>query len=200
MKQRKNKNEKGTKAENTHDQVSDQTEIKEDNTTDSKENGKDIKEANNETANDTPNDWQKKYEEMNDKYLRLYSEFDNFRKRALKERIELSKTASEEVLVEMLTILDDFERAIDSFETVQTVEPLKEGTLLIFNKFKNKLTQKGLIEIEAKGKTFDTDYHEAIANVPSTSEDQKNKILDVTQKGYLLNGKVIRFAKVVVNN
>lgn len=143
---------------------------------------------------------QEKYEEVNDKYLRLYSEFDNFRKRALKERIEMSKNAAEQVLTEFLGILDDFERAIASFEKVESVEPLKEGTVLIYNKFKNSLTGKGLTEIDAHGQTFDTDYHEAIAKIPAPSEDQKNKVLDVTQKGYMLNGKVIRFAKVVVGN
>jgi molecular chaperone GrpE len=143
---------------------------------------------------------QQKYDEVNDKYLRLYSEFDNFRKRALKEKIELSKTATEQVVTDLLTIIDDFERAIASFEKVESVEPLKEGTILIYNKLKNNLTQKGLTEIDAKGQVFDTDFHEAIANVPAASEGDKNKILDVAQKGYMLNGKVIRFAKVVVNN
>ncbi len=141
---------------------------------------------------------QKKYDEINDKYLRLYSEFDNYRKRAIKERIELSKTASEQVITDFLTILDDFERAIGSFENVTAVEPLKEGTILIYNKFKNSLNQKGLELIEAQGQPFNTDFHEAIANVPASSDDQKNKVMDVTQKGYTLNGKVIRFAKVVV--
>lgn len=151
-------------------------------------------------AADELKEMQQKYEEMNDKYLRLYSEFDNFRKRAIKERIELSKTAAEQVLVDFLTILDDFERAIISFEKVNTVEPLKEGTTLIYNKFKNNLVSKGLAEIDAMGKVFDTDYHEAIANVPAASDDLKNKVIDVTQKGYTLNGKVIRFAKVVVGS
>lgn len=143
---------------------------------------------------------QKKYDEVNDKYLRLYSEFDNYRKRAIKERIELSKTASEQVISDFLTILDDFERAISSFENVSTVEPLKEGTILIYNKFRNNLNQKGLEVIDAQGQPFNTDYHEAIANVPAPSDEQKNKVIDVTQKGYTLNGKVIRFAKVVVGN
>jgi molecular chaperone GrpE len=141
---------------------------------------------------------QNKYNEMNDKYLRLYSEFDNFRKRVVKEKIELSKTATSDVITDLLVILDDFERAIAAFEKVDTVEPVKEGTILIYNKFKNNLNQKGLAEIEALGKVFDTDFHEAIANIPATSEEQKNKVIDVTQKGYTLNGKVIRFAKVVV--
>jgi molecular chaperone GrpE len=141
---------------------------------------------------------QQKYNDVNDKYLRLYSDFDNFRKRAIKERIELSKTASEEVLIDFLGILDDFERAIASFEKVEVVEPIKEGNILIYNKFKNKLNQNGITEINAMGQPFNTDYHEAIAKVPVDSEELKNKVIDVTQKGYMLNGKVIRFAKVVV--
>lgn len=142
----------------------------------------------------------KKVEELNDKFLRLYSEFDNYRKRVIKEKSDLSKNASEEVIISLLPILDDFERAISTYDKVETVEPLKEGTLLIYNKLKNNLTQKGLQETEALGLPFDTDFHEAIANVPSPSEDLKNKIIDVSQKGYALNGKVIRFAKVVVGN
>lgn len=142
----------------------------------------------------------KKYTELNEKYLRLYSDFDNFRKRALKERIELSKTASEEVITDLLPVLDDFERAINSFEKADQVEPLKEGTNLIYNKFRNKLLQRGLLESEALGQPFDTDFHEAIANVPAPSEELKNKIIDVSLKGYTLNGKVIRFAQVIVGN
>lgn len=141
---------------------------------------------------------QQKYDEVNDKYLRLYSEFDNFRKRVLKEKIELSKTAAGDVVTDFLGILDDFERAIATFDKVDSVEPVKEGTILIYNKFRNNLSQKGLAEIEAMGRTFDTDFHEAIANIPAASAEQKNKVIDVTQKGYTLNGKVIRFAKVVV--
>lgn len=142
----------------------------------------------------------KKCQDLNDKFLRLYSEFDNYRKRVIKEKAELSKNASEDMITSLLPTLDDFERAISSFDTVDTVEPLKEGTLLIYNKLKNSLMQKGVAETEAMGLPFDTDFHEAIANVPAPTEDLKNKIIDVTQKGYTLNGKVIRFAKVVVGN
>lgn len=142
----------------------------------------------------------KKCTDLNDKFLRLYSEFDNYRKRVIKEKSDLSKTASEEVITGLLPVLDDFERAISTFDKVETVEPLKEGTLLIYNKFKSSLLQKGLQETDAIGLPFDTDFHEAIANVPAASEEEKNKILDVAQKGYTLNGKVIRFAKVVVGN
>lgn len=142
----------------------------------------------------------KKCQDLNDKFLRLYSEFDNYRKRVIKEKAELSKNASEDMITGLLPILDDFERAISSYDTVDTVEPLKEGTLLIYNKLKNSLKQKGVVETEALGLPFNTDFHEAIANVPAPTEELKNKIIDVTQKGYTLNGKVIRFAKVVVGN
>lgn len=145
-------------------------------------------------------DLTKKVDDLNDKYLRLYSEFDNYRKRVIKEKMDLSKFASEEMIISLLPILDDFERAISTFEKFEGVEALKEGSLLIYNKLKNNLVQKGLQETEALGLSFDTDFHEAIANVPASSDDLKNKIIDVTQKGYTLNGKVIRFAKVVVGN
>lgn len=198
MKQRK-KHENGTddqtQAQNTAQESVNESDAKIENKELSEKEAELLKQSQ---AADELKELQQKYDEVNDKYLRLYSEFDNFRKRAIKERIELSKTASEQVLIDFLTILDDFERAIAAFEKVETIEPVKEGTVLIYNKFKNNLNLKGVSEIEAMGKTFDTDFHEAIANVPAPSEDLKNKVIDVTQKGYTLNGKVIRFAKVVV--
>ncbi|MBQ2852499.1 MAG: nucleotide exchange factor GrpE [Bacteroidales bacterium] len=138
-----------------------------------------------------------KYDELDDKYLRLFSEFDNYRKRTAKEKIELSKTASESIMVDLLPILDDFERALQTMENKDT-DANYEGVLLIYNKFKRTLEQKGLEEINAKDATFDTDEHEALTNVPVTDESQKGKVLDVIQKGYKLNGKVIRYARVVV--
>jgi len=141
---------------------------------------------------------QEKYDELNDKYMRLYSEFDNYRKRTAKERIELQKSASREVILDILPVVDDLERAIQSFEEHQLSEEAKKGIELIYNKLINILSQKGLKEIEAKGKAFDTDYHEAITNIPAPSKKMKGKIMDVVQKGYTLNGKVIRYAKVVV--
>lgn len=138
-----------------------------------------------------------KYDELNDKYLRLFSEFDNYRKRTAKEKIELSKTASESIMVDLLPILDDFERAIQTMENKET-DANYEGVVLIYNKFKRTLEQKGLEEINAQGAVFDTDEHEALTNVPVTDESQKGKVLDVIQKGYKLNGKVIRYARVVV--
>ena len=135
--------------------------------------------------------------EEHDKYLRLSAEFDNYRKRTAKEKIELSKTSSESIMVDLLPILDDFERAIQTMENKET-DANYEGVVLIYNKLKRALEQKGLEEINAKDAVFDTDEHEALTNVPVTDESQKGKVLDVIQKGYKLNGKVIRYARVVV--
>ena len=144
--------------------------------------------------------FEEKFIETNDKFLRLHAEFDNFRKRTYKERIEFSNIASEDVLKSLLPVVDDLERAIKSMETVDDVTIISEGVVLINNKFKNILVQKGLEEIKAEGETFNTDFHEAIANIPAENEEMKGKIIEVVEKGYLLNGKVIRFAKVVVAN
>jgi len=138
--------------------------------------------------------------EANDKYVRLYAEFDNFRRRTTKERIDLLQTAGKEVLVNLLPVLDDFERALKAMETASEVAPVKEGITLVHNKFRNILTQKGLKEMESKGTTFDADLHEAITNIPAPSEDLKGKVIDEVEKGYYLNDKVIRFAKVIVGN
>jgi molecular chaperone GrpE len=141
-----------------------------------------------------------KYTELNDKYLRLFSEFDNFRKRTIKERMELTKTASQDVIMAMLPIIDDFERAIQAFDDTNEDQSLKEGVHLIYNKFKSTLNSKGVECMESKGKDFDTDFHEALTQIPAPSKDLKGKVIDVIEKGYTMNGKVIRFAKVVVGN
>ena len=142
--------------------------------------------------------WQRKYEEMNDKYLRLYSEFDNFRKRNARERIELVKTASADIFSAILPILDDFDRASKANEQSTEIEVVKEGMLLIHNKLWNTLNHKGLEPLDALGKTFDSELYEAITSYPAAEPDMKGKVIDVLEKGYTLNGKVIRFAKVVV--
>jgi len=143
---------------------------------------------------------EEKNQELNDKYLRLYSEFDNYRKRTQKERLELLKNASQEIITELLPVLDDFDRAMKSFSVGQNNEESLKGIELIYNKLLNLLTQKGLEPMNAMGKDFDTDFHEAITNIPAADESQKGKVVDVIQKGYLLNGKIIRFAKVVVGS
>ena len=141
---------------------------------------------------------QEKIDELNDKYLRLYSEFDNYRKRTIKEKIDFSKMASAEVISDLLPVMDDFERAIKSTEDSDDCDAFKEGINLIFNKLKGVLEKKGLKPIEAIGKEFDTDFHEGIAYIPAPSEDLIGKIVDETEKGYMLNDKVIRFSKVVI--
>ena len=140
-----------------------------------------------------------KYAELNDKYLRLFSEFDNFRKRTAKEKLDLTVTASENVIKDVLPVLDDFERALQNMEKNGNEADL-QGVTLIFNKLKDTLKKKGLEEIEAMGVEFNTDEHEALTMIPAPEEDKKGKVLDVIQKGYKLNGKVIRFARVVVGN
>lgn len=137
-------------------------------------------------------------EEQKDKYLRLSAEFDNYRKRTLKEKAELIKNGGEKILTAILPILDDFERALKNLEASEETKAMREGVELIVNKFHKVLSQEGLQVIETEGKDFDTDFCEAIALVPAPSEDQKGKILDCVQTGYMLNEKVIRHAKVVV--
>ena len=140
-----------------------------------------------------------KYAELNDKYLRLFSEFDNFRKRTAKEKLDLTATASENVIKDILPVFDDFERALQNMEKNGN-EADVQGVTLIFNKLKDTLKKKGLEEIDAMGAEFNTDEHEALTMIPAPEEDKKGKVLDVIQKGYKLNGKVIRFARVVVGN
>lgn len=145
-------------------------------------------------------DWKQKYEEANDKYLRLYSDFDNYRKRTMKERLDLLKNATEELIIELLPVLDDFERALQAFEQHNVDDEAVKGTELIYNKLLRTLEQKGLKSMDSMGKEFDTDFHEAITNIPAPTPDMKGKVVDVIQKGYLLNDKIIRFAKVIVGS
>ena len=135
---------------------------------------------------------------LNDKYIRMYAEFDNYKRRTTKERIDLLQTAGKDVIVSMLTILDDFERAAKAMETATDVAPVKEGIELVHHKLKSLLNNKGLKEMESKGQVFDVELHEAITNIPAPTEDLKGKVVDEVEKGYYLNDKLIRFAKVVV--
>ena len=136
--------------------------------------------------------------DLKDRHMRLQAEFDNYRKRTLKERIELMKTANESLLISILPVVDDFDRANQTLDLVEEQSPVKEGVQLIYNKFQDFLKQNGIKEIEAKGLDFNTDLHEAITKIPAPTEDLAGKIVDVVQKGYYLNDKVIRFAKVVI--
>ena len=139
------------------------------------------------------------YAELNDKYLRLFSEFDNYRKRTNKEKIELINTASEGVIESVLPVLDDFDRALKAFKDQNVDKEAVHGVELIYNKFFNTLKLKGLEPMDSQGKTFDTDYHDAITQTPAESDAMKGKVFDVIEKGYLLKGKIIRHAKVVVS-
>ena len=134
--------------------------------------------------------------ELKDKYLRLYSDFENFRKRTSKEKIELIQTASADLITDLLPVIDDYERALSNSPEGE----ISEGIQLIFNKIKATLQSKGLKEMEAKGEVFDADLHDCITQFPAPSEEEKGKVIEVIEKGYTLQEKVIRFAKVVVGN
>lgn len=183
----KTKSEKSTKKEHK-EKVKDNVEQEQDKkgTTEKQESSKDKKSA------------QEEIEELNDKYLRLAAEYDNYRRRTLKEKMELAKSAGEDILINILPVMDDFERGLASIDKAKEVDAIKEGVLLIYNKFKEFLKQRGVKEIEAKEKEFDTDLHEAVTKIPAPSEELKGKVVDVIEKGYLLNDKVIRYAKVVI--
>lgn len=139
-----------------------------------------------------------KLNEANDKYLRLSAEYDNYRRRTLKEKMELTKTAGESILLALLPVIDDFDRAMAHIDDAKDVESLKEGIKLIQTKFNDFLGQQGMKEIEAKEKDFDTDLHEAVTKIPAPTEEMKGKVIDCIEKGYTLHEKVVRFSKVVV--
>ncbi|WP_316835316.1 nucleotide exchange factor GrpE [Pedobacter nutrimenti] len=137
---------------------------------------------------------------LNDKYLRLFAEFDNFKRRTQKERVELLQTAGKDVVISLLPVLDDFDRANKAMENASDVAAVREGVQLVHSKLKSILAQKGLKEMESINTPFDTDNHEAITKIPAPNEEMKGKVIDELEKGYTLNDKVIRFAKVVVGS
>ncbi len=139
-----------------------------------------------------------KLHEQHDKYLRLSAEFDNYRKRAMKERIELTQYISAEIYVKILPVIDDFERAYTSIKDTDAMDAVRQGIELIYNKFKEHLNQQGVKEIDAFHKEFNTDYHDAVSRFPVQDEELKGKVIDVIEKGYMLNDKVIRYCKVIV--
>jgi len=166
------------------------------------------KEQSNETAEpgnldenaEDADDPAEKLAKLNDSYLRLMAEYDNYRKRTIKEKSDLIKTGGEKALVELLPVIDDFERAMKTLETATDISAVKEGILLIYNKFMHYLRQNGVNPIETIGKTFDPEVSDAIAAIPAQDEEQKGKVIDNIQTGYTLYDKVIRHAKVVVAN
>lgn len=142
--------------------------------------------------------WQKDAADWKDKYMRLYAEFDNFRKRSAKEKSDILATAAAGLVKDLLPVMDDFDRAVKANETAEDLQSVREGFILIQQKFNHALVSKGLQPINAVGQVFDTDFHEAITQIPAPSEDMKGKVVDELEKGYLLNDKVIRFSKVVI--
>lgn len=154
--------------------------------------------ADTEIAHSETDKLKEELSQANDKYLRLYAEFDNFRRRTIKEREDARKMEGKDLVVALLPVLDDFERALRAMEGATDVKPVKEGVLLVQNKLKNILTNKGLKEMETLGNAFDPDLQEAITNIPAPTEEWKGKVIDEMEKGYFLNDKVVRFAKVIV--
>jgi len=192
---------KHKKEEIEQEQVNQQTVSTDSNVTDSKaqaDEGKEQAVQAEQSKDDKVAELTAQLEEMKDKYLRLTAEFDNYRKRTLKEKADLLKYSSEEVLKDLLPVIDDFDRALKAIETANDINAVRDGIALIVNKFNDFLKAKGVKEIEAIGKDLDTDLHEAITKIPVQEEAQKGKIVDVIQKGYMLHDKVMRFSKVVV--
>jgi molecular chaperone GrpE len=156
-----------------------------------------------EAGSQSPSAEEKLKEELvaaNDKYLRLFAEFDNFRRRTAKEREDARKMEGRDVIVALLPVLDDFERALRSMENAADVVAVRQGVDLVKNKLANILAQKGLKEMESIGNAFDPDLHEAITNIPAPTDEWKGKVVDEMEKGYYLNDKVVRFAKVIVGS
>ena len=141
---------------------------------------------------------QEEYQELYDKHLRLYSEFENFRRRSRKETADAKEKGRSDMVLAVLPVIDDFERALSSINESTESKDVYEGVELIYNKFKNILSEQGLQEMQPVGETFDPDYHEAMTKMQAPSEDQKGKVIDVVEKGYMLNDRIVRHAKVVV--
>jgi molecular chaperone GrpE len=199
----------------THDQE-DNKRKKDHETTDNKENtnnnnnngqpGSEQPSSDNKAPADSPSDKnvdavravEEKLAEMQDKYIRLSAEFDNYRKRTLREKIDLSKYAEENVLLKIIPLMDDFERALLHIDSAENMIPVKNGIELIYNKFSEFLRQSGIREIESLNSNFNVDLHEAVAKVPVEENGKKGKVVDVVLKGYYLHDKILRFAKVVV--
>ena len=162
---------------------------------DAKAEVNDVSDAEEPKAEPTP---EEKYNELNNRFLRLYAEFENYRKRTNKERLDLITNANADLLKDLVPVIDDFERAITNNETSEDIAGIKEGFGLIYNKYTSLLQAKGLKVMEAKGTSFDPELHEAIANMPTDDKKMKGMVIDDVEKGYFLNDKVLRFAKVVV--
>jgi molecular chaperone GrpE len=189
---------KNKTADEQEDQVLDQVETTEQNTTDQHSNGKDSYAESTELSNASEtNELRQQLDELKDKYVRLFAEFDNYKKRAVKEKMEWMKMAAQDTMSALLPVLDDFDRA-KKYAAAENDKGLSEGVELVYQKLYNTLRQKGLEPMDTEGQPFDPELHDAITEIPAPSEDLKGKIIDTIEKGYRLNDKIIRHAKVVV--
>lgn len=180
--------EQGQEQQADQDQAQDQQQESE-----NEEGGKTIEELQEEI-----DELKQKNEELKDKHMRLFADFDNYKKRVAKEKTDIQKNASEDLVKELLPVIDDFERALETADNADDVDSVKEGTRLIYQKMMKTLSNKGLEPMESKGHEFDPEYQEAVTEIPAPSDDQKGKVIDEIEKGYYLNDKILRFAKVVV--
>ena len=146
------------------------------------------------------NEWETKYNDLNNSYLRLMADFDNYRKRTIKEKADLIKNAGERIICDFLPIIDNFERALASMKTAEDVNAVRQGVELIYNQVMSMMKANGVAVIETENAPFDTEFHEAITTIPAPTPELKDKIVDCTTKGYTMNDKVIRHAKVVIGN
>ena len=194
------KQEKETKVEEVANEAQ---EVKQE-TQDSKQETQNTQEQNvetPETANtntEEVNEWEKKYKDLNDSHLRLMADFDNYRKRTIKEKADLIKNAGERIITDFLPIVDNFERALESMKTAEDVDAVRQGVELIYSQVMSMLKSNGVAVIETENAPFDTEFHEAITTIPAPTPELKDKIVDCTTKGYTMNEKVIRHSKVVV--
>jgi molecular chaperone GrpE len=176
--------------------MSEETKDQNEEINDSQDQG--VQDSDKEVVEPTEPTAEEKIAELNDKYLRLYSEFDNYRKRTSKERIELFKTAGQDIMTDLVPVLDDFERALQNMDKNGDVKTIRKGVDLVYNKFKSSLESKGLKAFKSIEQTFDPEIHEAITKIPAPHKKLVGKVVDEIEKGYKLNDKVIRYAKVVV--
>ncbi len=184
--------------ENNKEQEEQEVKDQQEQSTDAKETSSSEEEITENHEESEADRLKKELDEQKDKYLRLYSEFENFRRRTAKEKLELVSTANEDLIVTLLPVIDDFERAKKSLEESNDIKALKEGFDLIHDKLVKLLLQKGLKPIEAIGKEFDAELHEGISQMPVEKKKDKGKVIDEVEKGYYLGEKVIRYSKVVI--
>ncbi len=193
-----NKKDKASSGNTAKSKQAQKNSKKEDKDKKSKDTLASDKEEKTDTRSQKKESLEEKLTEAQDKYLRLSAEFDNYRKRTLKEKMDLTKSAGESILSNILPVMDDFDRALQLMDSASDCKSMKDGIDLIYNKFQEFLKSNGIKEIKAVNKEFDTDLHEAITKIPAPEKKLKGKVVDVIQKGYYLNDKIIRYSQVVV--